>query len=181
LLRDDFDAAIADCSEAIRLDPKYVNAYCNRGAAYGNKREYDNAIADYNEAIDLDPNEANAYCNRGAVYGEKREWNKAIADLTEAIRLNPKYVGAYFQRGCAYMGRGCPSGGGLVRAFAWGFLGRGKDDFNRAITDLTEAVRLKPDCAEAYYCRGVALKGKGEKSKAEADFAEAKRLGFKPE
>jgi len=185
----EYDKAIADCTEAIRLDPEYVNAYCNRGAAYGNKGEYDNAIADYNEAIHLAPNKANAYCNRGAVYGEKREWDKAVADLSEAIRLNPKYVSAYFQRGCAYLGKGCPSSvfeksgtsvGSLVGAAAWGFLGLGKADFDRAIADFTEAIRLKPDCAEAYYCRGTAYGMQGEKDKADADLAEARRLGYKP-
>ncbi len=179
----EYDKAIGDCTEAIRLNPEYVNAYCNRGAAYGNKGEYDNAIADYNEAIHLAPNEANAYCNRGVVYGEKREWNKAVADLSEAIRLNPKYVSAYFQRGCAYLGKGCPSSvfeksgtgvGGLVGAAAWGFLGLGKADFDRAIADFTEAIRLKPDFAEAYYCRGTAYGMQGEKDKADADLAEAR-------
>jgi tetratricopeptide (TPR) repeat protein len=42
-------------NEAIRLDPKFVNAYLGRGNALSNKQEYDKAIADDNEAIRLDP------------------------------------------------------------------------------------------------------------------------------
>ncbi len=52
----DDDHALADFNEAIRLDPKHVNAYNGRGNAYYDKGENDHAIADYNEAIGLDPN-----------------------------------------------------------------------------------------------------------------------------
>ena len=48
---DDPDRAIADYSEAIRLDPKFANAYINRGVAYRAKLENDRAIADFDEAI----------------------------------------------------------------------------------------------------------------------------------
>ena len=55
----EYDRAIADYSEAIRLNPKDPAAYNNRGNAYSRKGEYDRAIADLNEAIRLDPKRAN--------------------------------------------------------------------------------------------------------------------------
>src|SRR5262249_7737007 len=64
----DVDRAIANFSEAIRLDPKYAEAYYVRGVAYGNKGDLDRAIADYSEAIRLDPKLAAAYNNRGNAY-----------------------------------------------------------------------------------------------------------------
>ena len=51
----DYDKAIADCSEAIRLDPKYAVAYNQRGWAYEKKHNHDRAIADYTAAILLNP------------------------------------------------------------------------------------------------------------------------------
>jgi tetratricopeptide (TPR) repeat protein len=51
----DQDRAIADCSGAIRLYPKYAVAFNNRGPAYHAKGDDDRAIADYNEAIRLAP------------------------------------------------------------------------------------------------------------------------------
>jgi tetratricopeptide (TPR) repeat protein len=48
--------AIADFDRAIQLNPKYVDAFNNRGFAYNTKGEYDRAIADYNQAIQLNPN-----------------------------------------------------------------------------------------------------------------------------
>jgi Tfp pilus assembly protein PilF len=45
LEKNEFDQAIADFTEAIRLDPKLALAYHNRGAAYSNKGDNDKPIA----------------------------------------------------------------------------------------------------------------------------------------
>ena len=46
----DWDKVIADCTEAIHLDPKDALAYYNRGYAYKMKGDYYKAIADGLEA-----------------------------------------------------------------------------------------------------------------------------------
>ena len=51
----DYDTAIADCNEAIRLDPEDAVAYEARGLAHDRKKEPDAALADYTKAIQLDP------------------------------------------------------------------------------------------------------------------------------
>ncbi len=60
----DYDKAIADYNEAIRLDPKNAAAYTSRAFAWSQKNEYDKAIADYNEVIRLHPQDAFAYTFR---------------------------------------------------------------------------------------------------------------------
>ena len=45
--RKDYDRAIADYGEAIKIDPKYGWAYNNRGVAYYGLHEYDAALADH--------------------------------------------------------------------------------------------------------------------------------------
>src|SRR5215831_11397590 len=57
----DFDRAIADFSEAIRLAPNYAEAYYNRAHAYRAKKDNDRAIADYSETIRLEPRAANVW------------------------------------------------------------------------------------------------------------------------
>jgi tetratricopeptide (TPR) repeat protein len=91
-MKGNFDAAIADYTEAIRLDPKSVNAYNGRAGAYADNRNFDKAIADSTEAIRLDPKSAMAYHERSYVYNIKGNFDKAIADSTEAVRLDPKYA-----------------------------------------------------------------------------------------
>jgi tetratricopeptide (TPR) repeat protein len=75
-----YDRAISDYTEAIRLKPNYAKAYYNRGNAYREKGDYDRAISDYNEAIRLNPKDANAYHSRGVAYYHKGE-EEAIENL----------------------------------------------------------------------------------------------------
>ncbi len=82
-----FDRAIADCTEAIRLNSKDSSAYARRGAACRMKGDYDRAIADCTEAIRLNPSEFSAFADRGVAYRMKSDCNRAISDCTEAWRL----------------------------------------------------------------------------------------------
>ena len=96
LKRKEFDTAIADYNEAIRLNPGSAGvAHQGRGRAWRGKKDYDKAIADCNEAIRLDPGHALAYYTRGVVWSDKKDYDKAIADYNEAIRLDPGYERAY--------------------------------------------------------------------------------------
>jgi tetratricopeptide (TPR) repeat protein len=49
----DLDQAIADCSQAIKLDPNSTIAYINRGVAFEIKGDYDLAIVDFSQVIEL--------------------------------------------------------------------------------------------------------------------------------
>ena len=49
-------------------------------------------------------------------------------------------------------------------------------NYDKAISDFTEAIRLDPQFAPAYYNRGTAYLHKGDHAKANADFATARRL-----
>jgi len=65
----EFDIAIADYNEAIRLNPGSAGvAHQGPGRAWRAKKDYDKAIADYNEAIRLDPGYAHPYFNRGVAF-----------------------------------------------------------------------------------------------------------------
>jgi Tfp pilus assembly protein PilF len=56
----DYDRAIAEFTEAIRIDPNDAEAYFRRGAGYGSTGDYDQAVKDFTEAIMINPNDADA-------------------------------------------------------------------------------------------------------------------------
>jgi tetratricopeptide (TPR) repeat protein len=51
-------------------------------------------------------------------------------------------------------------------------------DYDKAISDFNEAIRLNPKDGRDYYMRGWAYKPQGKDSAAQADFEKAKQLGY---
>jgi tetratricopeptide (TPR) repeat protein len=146
--RNDFDRAIADFDESLRLNPNNVVALSNRGAAWLLKGEPARAIADLNTVISLNPKNPAPFAARGALWRQLREFDKSIADLDEAIRLDPKQSQAYNNR-----------------ALTWKDAG----DYDRAIADLNEAIRLNPADEKAYGNRGNLWRLKGDLARALVD------------
>ena len=118
------DDAIKHYDEAIRLDPLFAEAFCNRGVAKSNLDDKKKAIKDYDKAIELNPQYAKAYNNRGSAKATLNKQQEAIKDYDKAIELNPKYAEAYNNRGD---------------------VNRSLERFEQAIRDYDEALRLNPE------------------------------------
>jgi tetratricopeptide (TPR) repeat protein len=86
--RQDNPHAIADLSEAIRLNPQYADAYFNRGNVYYGQQDYSRAVADYSEAVRLNPRDAEAFNKRADSYERLGDPARAAADRAEAARLS---------------------------------------------------------------------------------------------
>ena len=143
------DQAIVAYSRAIELNPRYIDAYNNRGTAYGRTGNYEKAIEDYDNMIALDPKSSAAYNNRGISHAKKEEYNLAIADFSKAIGFAPDYVEAYCNRGTAY------------------YL---QNEFEIAIENYNKAAALNPRHAGTYNNRGAIYGSNGEHTKAIRDF-----------
>ncbi|NJR67154.1 MAG: tetratricopeptide repeat protein, partial [Leptolyngbyaceae cyanobacterium CRU_2_3] len=53
-------------------------------------------------------------------------------------------------------------------------------DYTQAIADYTQAIKLKPDYANAYTTRGLVYREKGDKSNAIQDFKRALEFSKDP-
>jgi len=152
----DNDRAIADYTEAIKLNPKDALAYDNRGTAWRDKGDLDRALADYNVSIKLNPNSASAYNNRGNIRRERGDFQRALRDYAEAIGLDPKFALVYSNR-----------------ALIWHAGG----DSGRAIADCTEAIGLDPNTTACYRIRGYAYFEGGDFAAAAEDLRRANSSG----
>jgi len=85
--KDNYDQAIADCDEAIRIDPNNPRVFYIRGNSYQSKKKsnYFRAITDYTEAIRLDPAYAEARKKRASISGWRGNYDIAIEDYTRLI------------------------------------------------------------------------------------------------
>jgi tetratricopeptide (TPR) repeat protein len=127
----EWDKALADFDEAVRLDPDNALSYSSRGGAYSAKGDYDRAVKDYDKAIHRSPNNPSIRSGRGDVYTAKGDYDRAIADFDESIRLGQLEPFADDPGPTAYIGRGV--------AYA------SKGDFDKAVTDLEAALKISPE------------------------------------
>ena len=88
------EEAIADCSEAIRLDPRDPALYLERAEARSAVARFEEAIADYDRAIRLDPDHAGSYLGRCRAKSELGRHEEAVEDYDHAVRLDPDSVAA---------------------------------------------------------------------------------------
>jgi tetratricopeptide (TPR) repeat protein len=92
--QENYDKAITELNEAIRLYPNFAEAYIWRGMAYVGKRDLDRAIEDYTKAIGLRPNYEDAYYGRGGAYYRKGDYDRAIADYETVLKISPNNIRA---------------------------------------------------------------------------------------
>jgi len=161
----EFDKAIAEFTNAIRLAPNDASSYAMRCSAYFWKGDFECSIADGETALRLDPklistrfliyNLTDAYQKQGEFYLDKNDLDKAIASFTNAIKYSPDYNILYIARGFTY---------------------ENKKDFDRAIADYTQAIRLNPNEVVAYINRGNTYYKKKDYDRAIADFEAALRI-----
>ncbi|MFQ5933127.1 MAG: tetratricopeptide repeat protein [Dehalococcoidia bacterium] len=83
----DFQNAILDFTEALRLAPEFYQAYYNRGITYNKLKQYQQAIDDFTRALELNPSYAAAYANRAFSYTILGIDAQALEDVERAVEL----------------------------------------------------------------------------------------------
>ena len=122
--RADWDRAIADYDEALKLNPKIAGAYTGRAAANLRKGNIDRALPDLNEGLRLDPKSPGIHNVFGYYYNKKGDHERALTEVSEALRLYPQYLYAFSNRGEIYESKG---------------------EYIKALADFRMALSLDPD------------------------------------
>ena len=148
-------AAIANYTEALKLNPRKASIYYQRGKSYYSQRVYEKAITDYTTGIKIKANYKNAYYQRALVYYELNDNEKAITDLTQTLRINPDYTKAYNKRGLIYYEIG---------------------DYKNAIQDYSQSIILNPKDSNTYINRGIARGATGDLEGGISDYTQAIKL-----
>ena len=152
----EFDGAIADYTQSLRLAPRDVIALQNRGHAYQAKQDYDRAIADYSAAILINVRFAWALNDRCYVRViANRELQQALADCNAALRLMPNDIHMLDSRGLAYLRLG---------------------EFDMAVADYDTVLKVNPRQAGALFGRGFAKLKRGDSAGGNADIVAAKAI-----
>ena len=191
-----FQEAISSFSQAIELDPKCLEAFHRRGAALFNLGKYQDSLPDFNRAIELSPRNAEQLRNRALPLMHLKRFDKAITDLTNAIEFEPStkilsekllstvyFAKAYdLEMNEKYAEAIINSTRALVyESTALNYQQRGilyfkSMEYEKAVADLTEAVKLAPKIAWHYEKRALAYEALGEKIEALADNEKAEEI-----
>jgi tetratricopeptide (TPR) repeat protein len=192
IAKGDYDLAIKDYDESIRLDEQSAKAFHNRGLAYKKKGEHDRALADLDQAIKLDPYYTGAIALRAQTHEGKGAYELALKDYDEAIRLQPGLASALNGRcwtrailgelpaalaDCNESLQLAPDVAGTLDSRGLAYLKLGQWD--AAIADYDSALRTNPQLASSLYGRGVARLKKGDAAGGNADISAARSLQAK--
>ncbi|MDD3877699.1 MAG: tetratricopeptide repeat protein [Bacteroidales bacterium] len=102
----DFNGALEDLSNSIRIDSSNHKIYSNRGLIYYQMKDFDAALNDFNSALKFDSNNYFAYYNQGKVFSEIGKTDEAINSLSRAIEIDSTYTNAYNERAYQFFNTG---------------------------------------------------------------------------
>lgn len=120
----ELDEAVDDYQHALRIRPKWAEAYLGLGFVLLDKKDFAGAIDDFSRAIKLKPALVTAHHARGTAFMKQGRMEPAVIDFTSALKLDPRMAEAYANRGLALM-----------------VLGREAE----ARTDLEKCLELRPE------------------------------------
>lgn len=95
--RQQWDQAIQAYLQAVRLDPRFVEAWTNLGYAYRKVRDYSRSVEAYRRALSLRPDFAPAHDYLARTYLAMGERQKALEHYEILRRLDPRMAERLFR------------------------------------------------------------------------------------
>ena len=154
----EFDRAIAEFREALRLEPDSASAHGNLGLALASHQAPEEAVVHLRRSVQLDPGNGRAHYALAGILLAAGQYEGAIDELRASLRVAPDSVEIH-------------EGLGIVLA------SQGKLD--EAVDEFRASLRLRPISAGAHNNLGMALASQGKLDAAIDEFHQA--LALQPE
>jgi spermidine synthase len=154
----EFDRAIAEFREALRLEPDSASAHENLGLALASHQAPEEAVVHLRRSVQLDPGSGRAHYALAGILLAAGQYEGAIDELRASLRVTPDSVEIH-------------EGLGIVLA------SQGKLD--EAVDEFRASLRLRPISAGAHNNLGMALASQGKLDAAIDEFHPA--LALQPE
>jgi tetratricopeptide (TPR) repeat protein len=103
------EKAIEAVSEALEMDPFYVDAWVTLGNIHNSSNNNAEALKCYSKAIELQPNDGRGFYSRGRINMAEERFYEGVDDFTKAINLYQRRewkADAYYNRARCYEGAG---------------------------------------------------------------------------
>ena len=169
------EQAITLYREAIKLNPRYAQAYNNIGVALLGLERYDEAASHFRQALAINPELPQAHGNLGNTLQSLGQTAAAVASFRRALEIDPNQVGVLSNLGITLksLGQIDAAVASLRRALeldpnfadAHCYLGCIQQDFRQfdtAVASFRRAIELDPDHAVAHNNLGNALSSLGQ-------------------
>jgi tetratricopeptide (TPR) repeat protein len=98
------DASV-EFRNAVRMDPRFVEAYYGLAQADLAQRNWQGAYASLEKAIELDPGRIDARLDRGRLYLAARKYDNAVEEANSVLAKDPNNPGAYQLLGASLAGQ----------------------------------------------------------------------------
>ena len=147
----DLKEKISLLDEVIKLEPKNLDAYFQRGLAKNDSGDYHGAIVDYSKIIVEQP-DADTYYNRGNSRYSIKDLKGAKEDYAKAYILDKNIIDALYSLAC-------------VRYDL--------EEYERAISDFSKVMKLAPAKSKLYTLRASSYKALEKYTEAAKDYSTA--------
>ena len=199
-LNHEHDQAIEAYTNAIALNPDYVEAYDRRGIAYYNKGLLQNdkllidrAVEDFKRVALLKPQTLAGAWAQGVIDFSQNQYAKALASFSKAVTFDPESELGYLGRGITYAATKqfdraleeytrAIAAKGFWQAISYqnrAIIYAQKGQYDMAVQDMNQAIALVPNNAHFYYLRGLVRAMTKDMEKANADYDKACKMGNK--
>lgn len=185
-LTQDFEKSFQYINEALKINPRYRDAYVMKGSNYLVLGQIDLAKSSYETAVQQDPKFYEAYLMLGSIYQAEKD-PICIEYYTTAASLQPKnldvlYALAYAKQVFGKEDEALPIYRKMIQLdneyheaiFQIGWIKQfSLDDVDSAIYYYNSAIKTEPRFVEAWHNLGLCYEEKGDKTNALKSYAKA--------